>query len=56
MGIPTNVIPMPVPLDYAAKGDSVIAWSTIVAPGLSSELAQPGTIAADRLQYDDATS
>jgi hypothetical protein len=48
--------PSPVPLDYAAKGDPVIAWSTIVAPGLRSELAQPGTIAADRLLYNDAPS
>jgi Peptidase family M23 len=46
--------PSPVPLDYAAKGDPVIAWSTIVAPGLRGELAQPGTIAADRLLYDPA--
>jgi hypothetical protein len=46
--------PIPVPLDNLAKGDPVIAWSTIVTPGLRSELAQPGTIAADRLLYNDA--
>jgi Peptidase family M23 len=44
--------PISVPLDYGAKGDPVVAWSTIDAPGLRSELAQPGTIAADRLLYD----
>jgi hypothetical protein len=48
--------PSPVPLDYPSKGDPVIAWSTIDTPGLRSELAQPGTIAADRLLYNDATS
>jgi len=46
----------PVPLDYAAKGDPVIAWSTIVTPGLASELSQPGTIAADRLLYNDSAT
>jgi hypothetical protein len=51
-----GVTPSPVPLDYGAKGDPVIAWSTIVTPGLRSELAQPGAIAADRLLYNDATS
>ena len=48
--------PSPVPLDHPTKGDPVAAWSTIDAPGLRSELAQPGTIAADRLLYNDATS
>ena len=45
--------PIPVPLDYASEGDPVTAWSTIDAPGLHSELAQPGTLAADRLLYND---
>ena len=49
-------MPIPVPLDYGAKGDPVVAWSTIAAPGLRSELAQPGTIAADRLLYNDAAT
>ena len=44
---------LPVPLDYASEGDPVTAWSTIDAPGLHSELAQPGTLAADRLLYND---
>lgn len=48
--------PSPVPLDQLTKGDPVSAWSTILVPGLHSELAQPGTIAADRLLYNDATS
>jgi hypothetical protein len=47
--------PTPAPLDSLTKGDPVTAWSTLVAPGLRSELAQPGTIAADRLLYHDAT-
>jgi hypothetical protein len=51
-----GVTPTPVPLDHPTKGDPVAAWSTIDAPGLRSELAQPGTIAADRLLYNDATS
>ena len=42
----------PVALDYPSKGDPVMAWSTILAPGLHSELAQPGTLAADRVQYN----
>jgi hypothetical protein len=45
--------PTPVPLDYAIEGDPVTAWSTIDVPGLRSELAQPGTLAADRLLYSD---
>jgi hypothetical protein len=44
--------PSPVPLDYATEGDSVTAWSTIFTPGLRSELARPGTLAADRLLID----
>jgi hypothetical protein len=48
--------PTPVPLDYPNEGDPVTAWSTIVAPGLRSELAQPGAIAADRILYNDPTS
>ena len=43
----------PVPLDYATVGDPVTAWSTILTPGLRSELAAPGTLAADRLLYTD---
>lgn len=43
----------PVPLDYATEGDPVTAWSTILTPGLRSELALPGTLAADRLLYSD---
>ena len=43
----------PVPLDFATEGDPVTAWSTIDVPGLRSELAQPGTLAADRLLYSD---
>lgn len=46
--------PIPVPLDYATEGDPVTAWATIVTPGLHSELAQPGTLAADRLIFNDA--
>ena len=46
--------PSPVALDHPTEGDPVTAWSMIVAPGLRSELAQPGTIAADRLLYNDA--
>jgi hypothetical protein len=49
-----GVTPSPARLDDLARGDPVIAWSTIIAPGLRSELAQPGTIAADRLLYNDA--
>jgi hypothetical protein len=30
-----------------------MAWSTVVAPGLRSELAQPGTLAADQVLYND---
>lgn len=45
--------PSPVPLDHATEGDPVTAWSTILTPGLRSELAQPGTIAADRLLFND---
>jgi hypothetical protein len=48
-------VPSPVPLDYPNMGDPVVAWSTIATPGLRSELAKPGTIAADRLLYNDAT-
>jgi len=48
--------PIPVPLDNLAKGDPVIAWSTILVPGLRSELAEPGTIAADSVLYNDPTS
>ena len=44
----------PVALDYATKGDPVTAWSTIDAPGLRSELARPGTLAADQLLYSAA--
>lgn len=44
--------PSPVPLDYATEGDPVTAWSTILTPGLRSELARPGTLAADRLLYN----
>ena len=43
----------PVPLDHATKGDPVAAWSTILKPGLRSELARPGTLATDRLLYTD---
>jgi hypothetical protein len=43
----------PVTLDYATEGDPVTAWSTILTPGLRSELALPGTLAADRLLYSD---
>ena len=43
----------PVPLDHATKGDPVTAWSTIAVPGLRSELARPGVIAAERLLYND---
>lgn len=43
----------PVPLDYATEGDPVTAWSSILTPGLRSELARPGTLAADRLLYND---
>lgn len=46
--------PSPVALDHPNKGDPVSAWSTIPAPGLHSELAQPGTLAADQLLYNDA--
>jgi hypothetical protein len=45
--------PVPVPLDYPNEGDPVTAWSTVVAPGLRSELAQPGTLAADQVLYND---
>lgn len=45
--------PIPVPLDYATEGTPVTAWSTIVTPGLHSELAQPGTLATDRLLFSD---
>lgn len=48
------VPPIPVALDQVNEGDPVIAWSTILTPGLHSELAQPGTLAADRLLYNDA--
>ena len=44
--------PVPVPLDYPNEGDPVTAWSTVVAPGLRSELAQPGTLAADQVLYN----
>ena len=47
--------PSPVPLDHPNAGDPVTAWSTIVTPGLRSELAPPGALAADRLLYNDAT-
>jgi hypothetical protein len=43
----------PVPLDFATEGDPVTVWSTILTPGLRSELALPGTLAADRLLYSD---
>jgi hypothetical protein len=43
--------PTPVPLDYATAGDPVTAWSTILTPGLRSELARAGTLAADRLLF-----
>lgn len=43
----------PVPLDYATEGDPVTAWSTILTPGLRSELAGPGTLAVDRLLFND---
>jgi hypothetical protein len=46
--------PTPVPLDYAIAGQPVTAWSTIVTPGLRSELAPPGALAADRVLYNDA--
>lgn len=45
--------PAPVPLDHAIEGDPVTAWSTIVTPGLRSELARPGTLSADQLLYND---
>jgi hypothetical protein len=45
--------PSPVPLDYATEGDPVTAWSTILTPGLRSELAGAGTLAADRLLFND---
>ena len=45
--------PTPVPLDYATEGDRVTAWSTIETPGLRSELARPGTLAADQLLFTD---
>ena len=45
--------PGPVPFDHAIEGDPVAAWSAIVTPGLRSELARPGTLAADRLLYND---
>ena len=45
--------PSPVTLDYATEGDPVTAWSTILTPGLRSELARPGTLAADRLLLTD---
>ncbi|HKN64028.1 MAG TPA: M23 family metallopeptidase [Gaiellaceae bacterium] len=45
--------PSPVRLDYLTPGDPVTAWSTIFTPGLRSELASPGTLAADRLLYTD---
>jgi hypothetical protein len=48
--------PSPVPLDFATEGDPVTAWSTIVTPGLRSELAQPGALAADRVLYNDTPS
>jgi len=44
---------IPVSLDQLTEGDPVTAWSTIVTPGLRSELARPGTLAADRLLYND---
>lgn len=44
--------PIPVPLDYATEGDRVTAWSTIETPGLRSELATPGTLAADQLLFN----
>ena len=45
--------PSPVPLDHATEGDPVTAWSTVLTPGLRSELARPGTLAADQLLYND---
>jgi hypothetical protein len=45
--------PVPVSLDYLNEGDPVTAWSTVVAPGLRSEIAQPGTLAADQVLYTD---
>jgi hypothetical protein len=45
--------PTPVPLDSMTEGDPVTAWSTIFTPGLRSELARPGTLAADRVAYTD---
>lgn len=47
--------PISVPLDYATEGDPVTAWSTILTPGLRSELARPGTLSADRLLLDTNT-
>ena len=46
--------PGPVPLDHPTEGDPVTAWSTILTPGLHSQLAPPGALAADRLVYNDA--
>ena len=48
-----GIAPSPVTLDHGTAGDPVIAWSTILTPGLRSELARPGTLAADRLLYND---
>ena len=45
--------PSPVPLNQLTEGDPVTAWSTIVTPGLRSELARPVTLVADRLLYND---